>query len=98
MPTELCATLGAVHVLAAPLFLDVHLALGALLGQDHHELHLDILVVGLVLPPLNQETGYCVVFLSATLKAKLFSTGATHHRGPGSLLQNNANTCRRTIH
>ena len=97
MPTELCATLGAVHVLAAPLLLDVHLALGALLGQNHHELHLDILVVGLVLPPLNQEAGHCVVFLSATLEAKLFSTGATHHRSPGSLLNNNTKTRRKTI-
>ena len=54
MPAELCATLGTIHVLAAPLLLDVNLALRALLGQDHHELHLDILVVCLVLPTLNQ--------------------------------------------
>ena len=86
MPTELCATFGASHVLAAPLLLDVHFTLGALLGQDHHKLHLDILVVRLVLPPLNQEAGHCVVFLSATIEAKLFSTGTTHHRSPGKLI------------
>ena len=83
MPTELCATLDAVHVLAAPLLLNVHLALGALLGQDHHELHLDILVIGLIPPALHQEARHCVVFLSATAKAKLLSTGTTHHRSPG---------------
>ena len=92
MPTELCAALDAVHVLAAPLLLDVHLALGALLGQNHHKLHLDILVVRLVLPPLNQEAGHCVVFCSATIEAKLFSAGTTHHRSPGGLFQNNTLT------
>ena len=85
MPAKLGVTLGATHVLTTALLLDVHLALGALLGQDHHKLHLDILVVRLVLPPLNQEAGHCVVFRSATVEAKLFSTGATHHRSPGSL-------------
>ena len=89
VPAELCATFGACHVLAAPLLLYVHLALGALLGQDHHKLHLDILVVRLVLPPLNQEAGHCVVFLSATTETKLFPTGTAHHRSPAILLQKN---------
>ena len=83
MPTELCATLDAVHILAAPLLFDVHLALGALLRQDHHELHLDILMISLILPALYQEAWHGVVFLSPTTKAKLLSTGTTHHRSSG---------------
>ena len=74
MPTELCATLDAVHILAAPLLFDVHLALGALLGEDHHELHLDVLLKGLVLPALYKKAGHCVVLLSAASEAKLFTT------------------------
>ena len=96
MPAELCATLGTIHVLAAPLLLDVNLALRALLGQDHHELHLDVLVIGLVLPALNQETGHCVVFFSATTKAKLLLTGTSHNRGPGGGSKNNNRNRGRT--
>ena len=96
MPAELCATLCTIHVLAAPLLLDVNLALRALLGQDHHELHLDVLVIGLVLPVLNQETGHCVVFFSATTKAKLLLTGTSHNRGPGGRYKNNNRNRGRT--
>ena len=92
MPAKLCTTLGAQHVLTSPLLLYVHLALGALLSQDDHKLHNDIIVVSLVLPLFNQEAGHCVVFLSATIEAKLFSTGTSHHRIPVSLLQNNTKT------
>ena len=85
MPAKLGVTLRTTHVLTTALLLDVHLALGALLSQDDHKLHNDIIVESLVLPLFNQEAGHCVVFLSATIEAKLFSTGATHHRSPGSL-------------
>ena len=74
MPAKLGVTLGATHVLTTALLLDVHLALGALLGEDHHELHLDLLLKRLVLPALNKKTGHCVVLLSAASETKLFPT------------------------
>ena len=74
MPAKLGVTLGAKHVLTTTLLLDVDLALGALLGEDHHELHLDLLLKGLVLPALYKKAGHCVMLLFAASEAKSFPT------------------------